>query len=153
MPHSTIPVFESIMRILTAHLPQTIGIYVFGSQADGTARKDSDFDIAFLTSAPAHLDPVALFDLANTLASALSTDVHLVDILEVSLDLRFEIITKGKRFYCADRYACDTFEMISISMYQRFEEERKPVVEAFKQRLASWQTGDPCKNREYSTMH
>lgn len=131
---------DTINMLLLKEIPDIVGIYLFGSQADGQLHDDSDYDIAFLTKAPRKFDAVYLFDLANKLATALSTEVDLVDVYAVSLDLRFEIVTKGKRIYCKDKTACDTFDMISISMYQRFEEERRSVVEAYKKRMTSWQT-------------
>ncbi len=131
---------DTINKLLLKEIPDIVGIYLFGSQADGSVHDGSDYDIAFLTKVPDKFGAVFLFDLGNKLASALSVEVDLVDIYAVSLDLRFEIVTKGKRIYCGDKTACDTFDMISISMYQRFEEERRPVVEAYKKRMASWQT-------------
>ncbi len=125
---------EIITGILRSEIPDIIGIYLFGSQVDNTSRDDSDYDFAFLTSRPEQFDPVYLFDLSNKLATTLSADVDLIDLYAVSLDLRFEIVTKGARIYCDDKTACDTFDMITISMYQRFEEERKPLIEAFKKR-------------------
>jgi predicted nucleotidyltransferase len=126
---------ESIMRFLTEQLPSVLGIYLFGSQADGSARPDSDWDIAFLLSAPADSpEPYTLFLMAVELGEHLGQTVDLVDLHQTKTDFRFQIISTAQRIYCADRTACDSFEMVTYSMYQRFEEERKDIVEAVKNR-------------------
>ena len=129
---------KTIIRILQEEIPDIVGIYVFGSQADRTARKDSDYDIAFLTDKPSHFDSVFLFDLAYKIGKVISHEIDLVNLHIVSLDLRFEVVAKGTRIFCGNTTTCDTFEMVAISMYQRFEEERRPLIEAYKKRIAAW---------------
>ncbi|QEP45082.1 nucleotidyltransferase domain-containing protein [Ectothiorhodospiraceae bacterium BW-2] len=41
-------------------------MYLFGSRADGSARSDSDWDLAILT--PRSIAPVALWQMSNNLA-------------------------------------------------------------------------------------
>ncbi|MFZ4632945.1 MAG: type VII toxin-antitoxin system MntA family adenylyltransferase antitoxin [Saprospiraceae bacterium] len=123
------------MRFLTEQLPSVLGIYLFGSRADGSARADSDYDIAFLLPAPADSpEPYALFSMAVELGEHLGQTVDHIDLHQTQTDFRFQIISTAQRIHCADRTACDTFEMITYSMSQRFEEERKDIVEAVKKR-------------------
>lgn len=125
---------KDIIRFLSSNLPKLRGIYLFGSHADGTARKESDFDIGFLLEYPGKLNASELFSLSNELARQLSADVDLVDLRQTNIDFRFVIVSTGKRIFCNDETLCDTFEMITYSMYQRFEEERKPIIQAIKKR-------------------
>lgn len=125
---------QQITSFLKYKLPSIKGIYLFGSYADGTANSESDVDIAFLLEKPEKLDSYFLFSLADELGSLLTRDVDLVDLQNTSIDFRFVIISCGKRIFCSDKAFCDTFEMTTYSMYLRFEEERKPIIEDIKKR-------------------
>lgn len=98
-------------------------IYVFGSWGTPLARRDSDMDIAFLASDPQ--DPVAVFDAANDLASALGVEVDLVDILRASTVMRKEILRTGEVIHAAHERAWREFEMLTLSDYARLNEERR----------------------------
>jgi len=39
-----------------------------------------------------------------------------------------EIIEADERIYCADEYRADEFEMLTISKYQRLNEERRGII-------------------------
>lgn len=42
-----------------------------------------------------------------------------------------EIVTTGRRIACADNYAAEEFEMLTLSLYQKLNEERKEILEQF----------------------
>jgi uncharacterized protein len=63
-------------------MPDVRLIYLFGSQADGSATPSSDIDIAVLLDKK--MNPVARFDLEQTLAIEFNQDVDLVDLLMAS---------------------------------------------------------------------
>ena len=117
-----------VIQILQKEIPDLAAVYLFGSRSEGFARPDSDTDIAYLSNGPA-MPAVDRFFLAQKLANILNTDVDLVDLRVASTVLRFEIVGKGKRIFCLDETICDLFEMTVFSMYQRFQEERKEIVE------------------------
>ncbi|MFQ3597852.1 MAG: nucleotidyltransferase domain-containing protein [Chloroherpetonaceae bacterium] len=106
---------------------KVLGIYLYGSRADGTVKTNSDWDIGLLVETPT--DPVQRWEAAQTLAVKLNADVDLVDLRQCSTVMRFEIAGKGTRIYTTNRLACETFEYQSLSIYQRFQEERKPIME------------------------
>lgn len=83
----------SITQFLTEHIPDLIAIYQFGSQVHGTARPDSDIDLAVLalTRTPAE----RLFHLAQELAIQLGRNVDLLDLR--SMAASGNICTRIKR--------------------------------------------------------
>lgn len=108
-------------------LPKLKAIYVFGSFAKGEANKDSDIDIGMISEDG--LSPSLTFDIAQQLAVLLNRDVDLLDIEHVPLVMQFQIISTGKNIYAKYPLELLEFETRIISMYQRFNEERKYIIE------------------------
>ncbi len=125
---TTIPTF------LTTKISSLRAIYLFGSRSTGAHRHDSDVDLAILTDYADRADSKTLFDLAIDLSLLLRKEVDLVDIRNVTLDFKYIILSTSKRIYCQEKVFCDSFEMTTYSMYQRFELERRDIIEAIKQR-------------------
>ncbi|MFK7891245.1 MAG: nucleotidyltransferase domain-containing protein [Granulosicoccus sp.] len=67
---------------------------VFGSQARGTARLDSDIDLAVLMSKPFRLSEDYL-DTLGVLCVTAQRDVHMVDLEGASLELQRAIFKHG----------------------------------------------------------
>ncbi len=126
----------AIVQTVLRHYPDVQGIYLFGSYGRDDEWPDSDIDIALLlppqqakrprqlTLTPCHLE----------LLDRLPRSVDLLNARQVSTVMQIEII-QGRLLYCADRYAVDEFEMLTISYYQKLNEERREILEAF------WETG------------
>lgn len=123
-----------IVDFLTEKMPFVKGIYLFGSHAAGHADAESDFDIAFLNEHSHAPDQMRDYRFSLDLGRSLGATVDLVDLQNAETDFRFVIISTSKRLYCLDQTFCDTFEMLSYSMYQRLEEERKLIIEDIKKR-------------------
>ncbi len=121
---------NTICQLITEQLPDIKGIYLFGSHADGSANKDSDFDIALLADKKLHKN--RLFEISQKLAKALKTDVDLIDLQSASTVLRMQIIQKMIRLYCSDETLCDSFEALIYSMYIKFNEERQSILDKIK---------------------
>lgn len=127
---------EDIVQRIRAVLPDVQGIYLFGSRAAGQARPDSDYDVAVLCNLPVSGGDL-FFRLQIDLASLTDEGVNLVDLRSLPIVLQFEVLCGRRRLYCADREFCILFEAGILSEYQRFEEERRPVItEFFNRRLA-----------------
>jgi predicted nucleotidyltransferase len=73
---------------------------------------------------------IAGSDCALDLACALGKEVDLLNARKVSTVFQKEIVTKGRLLYCADRYAVDEFEMLTLSHYQKLNEERAGIIES-----------------------
>lgn len=118
---------EDVVQILKKEISGLKAVYLFGSRSEGVERADSDTDVAYLSEGTA-LSAVERFFLAQKLASVLNTDVDLIDLRKASTVLRFEVVGKGMRIFCAEEDACDLFEMTVFSMYQHLQEERKEII-------------------------
>lgn len=123
-------IFSIAQEEIRQAYPQVKGIYVFGSFASKTETQDSDLDIALLLDKPA--DSVTLWNVAQNIAYRIHREVDLVDLLAASTVFRFQIVTTAKLIDCQDFKSCDLFEDLSYSMYLRFNEERKEILEDIK---------------------
>ncbi len=122
---------QDIIETLKQAIPILQAVYVFGSRQDGTATTQSDIDIAYLSDET--LGAVARWEIAQNLASVLSYDVDLVDLRQTDTIFRYQIISKGTRIY-GEGYEVESFETLAYSFYLRFQEERRPIVEAIIKR-------------------
>lgn len=120
---------EKITKIILKHHPNCQAIYLFGSYASGEQKENSDVDLAVLL-APSKNEKTVNFvmsDLQSELEKALNKDVDLLNLRNISTVFQFQIISKGKLIFCANRFAKDEFEMLTISFYQKLNEERKEI--------------------------
>ncbi len=121
-----------VNQILSTH-PHTQAIYLYGTWGTEYQRRDSDLDIAVLLP---H-DEAKVVDFWKW--AELSVDVSriagtqksdLINLRTAPVILRKEIIAADRRMYCADEYAAAEFEMLTISFYQKLNEERREIVES-----------------------
>jgi predicted nucleotidyltransferase len=93
---------------------------------------DSDVDIALLLppSEAKQERHLAISECAIELARVLEKEVDLLNARTVLTVFQKEIVTKGRLLYCADRYAVDEFEMLTLSYYQKLNEERADIIES-----------------------
>jgi predicted nucleotidyltransferase len=121
---------ESIIAALLRELPDLAAIYLFGSHASGDSGPDSDLDLGILPPRDgAHrLDFASLLVLQEKLATICSCDVDLINLRLAPTVLAKEVICHGERIYCGDRYAADEFEMLTLSFYQKLNEEREAIL-------------------------
>lgn len=122
---------EIICEIVLTHYPKVQGIYLFGSCMSENEWSDSDIDIAILLPpVEAKQSPfLAMTSCARELSSALGKEVDLLNARTVSTVFQKEIVTKGQLLYCGDQFAVDEFEMLTISYYQKLNEERREIIE------------------------
>ena len=123
---------EIIVKTVLAHYLAVEGIYRFGSQAENYAMPDSDMDIALLLpheQAKKEKKLIASkcrFDLEE----ALHQTVDLLNARQVSTVFQKEIIS-GTLIYCGNQYAVDEFEMLTLSFYQKLNQERAELLKDF----------------------
>jgi predicted nucleotidyltransferase len=111
-----------LSEVLAAH--GVAVAYLFGSRAEGTARPDSDHDVAVLfTDATPALD--ATVRLAADLAAVLGTEVDVVDLSRAELELRGHVAERGRLLYSVDEPRRVRFEVDTRLRWIEF----RPVVE------------------------
>jgi predicted nucleotidyltransferase len=128
-----------IVEAMLAHYPAAQGIYLFGSHATVTAWPNSDVDVAVLLppDEAERAGNLALSPARAALEEALRREVDLLNARLVSTVMQKELIY-GELLYCGDRYAVDEFEMLTLSDYQRLNEERREIIKAF---VREWPMG------------
>jgi predicted nucleotidyltransferase len=128
---------EAIGSILTGEYPSLQAVYLFGSAAEAEPGEAfdgaGDIDIALLLPVEeAQRNEVLIFADAKTeLEDVFSRPVDLINLRMVSVVFRKEIIETGRLIHAADIEAVDTFEMLTISFYQKLNEERKEILDEF----------------------
>lgn len=103
---------DAIMHTLQARLPNLLAIYAFGSRITGTARPDSDLDLAVLVAG--YAEPLTLFELAGDLADVAGCAVDLLDLRAASTVMQYQILTTGQRWWAKDTQAA-LFEAAMLS--------------------------------------
>lgn len=93
--------------------------YLFGSRAAGTDRPGSDADVA--VSSPRQLGLLEIERLADRLARALGAPaVDLVVLERAGLELRGEVVQRGRLLFSRDEPARVAFEVRTRSEYLDF---------------------------------
>jgi len=118
---------QLIVDTLKCEIPELQALYLFGSQKDGTANSKSDVDIAYLNTVS--LSSLERWEIAEKLASLLSLDVDLITLSQTNTIFRYQILSTAERIY-GEGYDVESFETLAYSFYLRFQEERKPIVDA-----------------------
>jgi len=119
-----------ITDLIQDRIEDPIAIYLFGSRATDAVHEASDFDIAVLPTEP--IPAFVRWDLQQELAIILRSDVDLVDLRSASTVMRFQVVATGELLYSSDSTEVATFEMVTLSMYTRFNEERREILEQVK---------------------
>ena len=115
--------------------PKLQALYLFGSFANQTQTSESDIDLAILLphEAAKQTGSLMLSPFHLTLEKQLQRKVDLINLRQVSTVLQHEVINKGMILLNLDENAVDEFEMLTLSFYQKLNEERKEILEQFYQ--------------------
>ncbi len=125
---------DEIVRIILEHYPAAQAIYLFGTYGTADEWPDSDVDVAVLLPheqarrrrqlmlTPCHL----------ALEQALGRQVDLLNAREVPTVFQNEIVQSGRVLYRDESEALEIFEMLTLSFYQKLNEERREILEAFQ---------------------
>jgi predicted nucleotidyltransferase len=125
---------ENIIReTILGHYPEAQAIYIYGSYASGDARQDSDVDIGLLlpSTQAKQISALDLADCRFALEEALGKTVDLLNLRRVSTVLQKEVTCKGRLIHNAAPYAVAEFEMLTLSYYQKLNEERRDILAEF----------------------
>jgi uncharacterized protein len=124
---------QQIVDCALAAYPHAQAVYLFGSFGTEDEWPSSDVDIAILLppEEAKTAGSLALSSLHRTLERTVSRDVDLINLRNVSTVFQKEIITTGRRISCNDCYAAEAFEMLTLSLYQKLNEERREILHQF----------------------
>jgi len=122
---------EIIVKTVLSRYPDVQAIYLFGSHGTDGEWPDSDVDIALLFRAATagQIGSLTMSDLKFELEKTLNKKLDMVNLRLMNTVFQKEIIEADGRIYCGDEYKADEFEMLTISKYQRLNEERRGIIE------------------------
>jgi uncharacterized protein len=112
-------------------------VYLFGSQAEGTAGELSDIDVGIVFESgysPRDSREVyqSLYDLlTDVFDMAKYKDIDIVFLDRASLELRFDVIRHGKVLYESSDDFRDEFEHHTTMLYMDF----KPILNSFNKAI------------------
>jgi predicted nucleotidyltransferase len=92
-----------IVAFLQAELPELLGIWLFGSEANGHANSQSDVDLAVLIAGK--IDTLLLWDVAQRLVTITGREVDLLDLRAASTVMQYQVIMAGRRLWQKDAQA------------------------------------------------
>ena len=121
---------DKIIRTVLEHYPHTQAVYLFGSYAAGQEWPESDVDIAVLLP-PEEAKKAGLFqmsDLRFDLETLLGKEVDLINLRQAPTVLRKEVVVADRRIFEQDLFAAEEFEMLTLSYYQKLNEERAEIL-------------------------
>lgn len=107
--------------------------WIFGSHASGSARADSDLDLAVLAEPPLAAAEIAA--VSASISEAICTRVDLVDLREASTLLRVEATQHGIRITAGDPASADRFVAESLADHLSFAANRRMLTKALLERL------------------
>ena len=116
--------FEIIINHIRKELSPKL-IYLFGSFAKKRQNDESDIDIAFLCEKKTDLS--VLYNLQLTLGLLAKRDVDLIDMQDIDIPFKVEIISSHCPIYSFDEDFRLEFEMNLLSRYQKLNEEREVI--------------------------
>ncbi|MCI5145630.1 MAG: nucleotidyltransferase domain-containing protein, partial [Candidatus Electrothrix sp. AR3] len=121
---------QIIVAAVLRHYPAVQAVYLFGSLASGEEWPDSDADIGLLLPIQEAKEQSSLLlsSCAMDLADLLRREVDLLNLRRVSTVMQHQVVTTGQLLHYGDQYAKDEFEMLTLSFYQKLNEERAGIL-------------------------
>ncbi len=118
-------------RRILERCPEILAAYLHGSTAKGTARPDSDIDIALLPLPGKHIPLQIRLEFAGELESAFGSKVDLGELSTNNLVYAKEVVADGCEIFTNNRFESDRFLATSLSMYAELQQQRKEVLNAY----------------------
>lgn len=122
---------RQLIETINARL-HTDFIILFGSFAKGTAREDSDIDLAYFSSQ--QLSSYERFILAGDLASIAGRETDLIDMKETDTVFTMQIFSEGRLLDINNENEYTRQKMRAYSMYAALSEQRAPILNSIKER-------------------
>lgn len=135
-----------VIEFFSARQEGLAAVVLFGSQVDGSAKEESDVDVALLFSHESKPTGMELWSQRQELAEWLGKEVDLVLLNGASPLLAMQVFKKGEELFVPDRKSYDQFVMTLFTDYADLTLIRQPMIEAMARR--NYFTLDPSLNEE-----
>lgn len=123
--------YAGVVKILRRVDP--VAVYLFGSQARGRTRTDSDVDLAIVLPPGGSLTAIERMDLVVQLEKITERQVDLLVLNHAPLPLQFEVISTGIVLYQSSNDARTDFEDLVVRDYldlgPMLERSRQEILE------------------------
>ena len=126
---------ELLMDAVKAELGGIAGVlavYLHGSAARDSLRPDSDIDLAVLVRQGCSLPSTTRKASADALAYRLGRTVDLGELSSSNLVFAAEVLFRGKQLFVSDKDAAAARAADLLSLYVRFNEDRREVLDAYR---------------------
>ena len=123
---------NKIVSLLKRRIRDLQAVYLFGSVVGDQFSTHSDLDIA--VKAGAMIDPIKRWEIQEELAVLVGRNVDLLDLVQASLVMKFEVINTGQRIFCGDIDYIESYETSIFSQYLDFNEIRGLIIDAILER-------------------
>lgn len=135
--NSSLPDIKVLKQVFVKY-PDIQAVYLFGSQAEGSMREESDLDLAILPkSSKIHKRKL---DILTDLAKHGFCRVDLVFLDTDDIVLKYEAIRRNKLIYQKDEYNKGIYHSLILRQYFDFYPYLKVQREALKRRILSGQS-------------
>jgi predicted nucleotidyltransferase len=124
--------WEQLIKETLDECLQPVFVLVFGSHAKGTARNDSDLDLAYFSEKK--LTHYQQFLLAGDLSEKCNVDVDLINIKEIDTVFAAQIFSTGELLYCTNENVFIKERMKAYSMYATLNEQRAEILHGIEKR-------------------
>ncbi len=126
-----------IVAAYCAERPEIVACYLFGSQATGKARSDSDVDLGFLLKSDIPRSNYTDLSLEYfvRLSRMLRQDIHPLIMNSAGELVLEQIFRKGMSIYGGDSFDCAYFRMVQTVQIAEFSPLRKLTEDSFLARL------------------
>lgn len=122
---------EQLVKLIRSSLHNVLAIYVFGSQINGCANKDSDLDMAVLVEG--YADPLDLWDLSSQIAEIVGSPVDLLDMRLASTVMQYQILQTGSILW-AKQPDTGLYESFILSEKTALDKARAGILKDIQQR-------------------
>ena len=125
-------IIKKVIEELCKKINGLEGIYLFGSRAEDKHYNNSDWDFAFLCRISVTQDK--LYNIKADLEMELNIDLDIVDLYTSNTLIQVQVIKTGKLVWINNIYNIEQFEYLTLSYYQKLNEERKEILKDIKSR-------------------
>jgi len=121
---------KTIIHHLQGNITNLEAIYLYGSATSDQFTEMSDVDLAYLSVDT--ISQLTRWNISAELASLLTRDVDLVDLLYADTVHQMQIIYHGKRIFCKSEVGSEALEDKIFRQYLTLNEDRKEILESIE---------------------